>query len=700
MSRPWERFHFLTAYILSLLAAYKTACLLTPPRDMSQEIAEAVSKYPIPESILQPEPHEFLRYVLFWVFFAAIFTLLYNIPRLRRKIGPGQRFSSGAALALTAFAVSLFFYCLFKEEWDYTKTNTGRWYIQHTVMEWNPLLLFYVILCPAAVLILLRKYVLRRFPWLTDLRWRWLICGAMSAALILYAGLFAYKPNPFYALNGLYHDSYYLTSVYSIYNGGTIGVDADAVYGGHGYFLAPLLKIIGYSHHRCVFLLALICVWTFACLFYLAKAVGKTPEKTLFTFAFVLQIMVFFAFGAHGGTFFYQHVPHRVVFPAMTLVYIRLEKRFRRRGLYAAGGYLLSSLALIWNIETGLAALGAFYAVQILSVFSRHTPDKPLFWRGALLHTAGALTSVGGFFGGMWLIAFLRTGQSVPLSRFYATQFTFARLGYGMLPLPEGVSMYMPVFALVAFGVALVLFWLFRNTGKDALSENFKLAAALTVVSAISLVYYMGRTDARNLIPVLWPAQLLLCMFLSRLSEETVLARLEQLERLAVKLAVWPLCAVICLYVLSIPYTIASTPVFSSYIYAQRTHTMNARWQEELEFLQKWQDPAGTVNLVGEYGPILAAELGLRTTYLGECVHDLYDYRAYDLLIAYIDRISALGEPLLLDDSAIGFLQRYAAERYERLLEQRQYTLYESVQSLHVFLPAEGANGLPEDVKQ
>lgn len=70
---------------------------------------------------------------------------------------------------------------------------------------------------------------------------------------------------------------------------------------------------------------------------------------------------------------------------------------------------------------------------------------------------------------------------------------------------------------------------------------------------------------------------------------------------------------------------------------------MDDRWQEELNFLQKWQNPDGTVHLVGEYGPILAAELGLCTTYLGECVHDLYTYRAYDSLIAYIDQITATG---------------------------------------------------------
>lgn len=692
MSSPQNRFHFITAYALSLLAAYITALLLTPPKDMTREIAETASKYPISPSILSPEPHEFLRFVLFWVLFAAIFTFLYNVLRLRRR--SGRHYSGGAALTLTAFGISLFFYCLLKEEWDYTKTVRGRWYIQHTIMEWNPIFVFLTVLSLVAGAVLLRKYILRKFPWLTDLRWRWLICGGLSAVLILYAGLFAYKPNPFYALSGLGHDAYYLTSVYSVYNGGTIGVDMDAVYGGHAYLLAPLLKVIGYSHHRCVFLLALICVWTFACLFYLARAVGKTPEKTLLAFAFVLQIMVFYAFGAHTGYLFYQHVPHRVVFPATMLVYIHLGGKFRRQGLYTAGGYLLSALALIWNIESGLAALGAFYVGQMFLLFSRHTPKSPLFWRGAVLHAAGILASAGTFFGSMWLIAFLRTGQSVPLSRFYATQFTFARLGYGMLPLPEGVSMYMPVFALTAFSAAFILFWLFHHAGKGFISWDLRLIAALTAVSAISLVYFIGRSDTRTLIPVLWPAQLLLCAFLSKFSTQAVLARLDRLEQSAVRLAVWPICAAVCLYAVSVPYTIASTPVISSYICAQRTHTMDDRWQEELDFLWKWRNSDGTVHLLGVYGPILAAELGLRTTYLGECLHDLYTYRAYDSLIAYTGRITASGEPLLLDSAAVSTLQKYFPEDYERLLEERRYELYESVQSLCVYLPSEEtANG-------
>lgn len=691
MTTARNRFHFLAAYMVSLLTAYTAAYFLTPPQDVSQKIADAAAKYPIPAFILQPEPHEFLRFVLFWILFIVLFSVLYALlilPKSPLRYG----YSGGASLVLAASILLLFFYCLFKNEWDYTKTLKGQWYIQNTIMELNPLLLFSIVLCFTAGLVLFRKYALQRFSWLADLRWRWLICGSLSIILILYSGLFVYKPDPFYSGNGLFHDSFYLTTVYSIYNGGTIGVDADAVYGGHGYFLAPLLKIIGYSHHRCVFLLVLICIWAFSCLFYLAKVVGKTPEKTLFTFAFVIQVMVFFAFGAHTGHFFYQHVPHRVVFPVTVLVYILNEKKFRHRKVYIIGGYLLSSLALIWNIESGLAALGIFFVTEILRVFSLHFPKERRFWRSAFSHLVGAAASVGGFFAAMWLIAFLRTGQSVSLRSFYITQFTFARLGYGMLPLPEGASMYMPVFALVAFGVACTLFWIFQNTGKGFLPEDIKLTAALSAASAISLVYFMGRTDTRTLIPVLWPAQLLLCLFLSRLSTQAVLSQLSQLEKSAVKLAVYPLSLVVCLYAVSIPYTIVSTPSIPPYIYAQRTHTIDTEYQEELDFLRKWKSPDGTVNLISYYGPILAAELGLRTTYVGECTNDIYDYQGYDVLIEYISGIAASGEPLLLDGYAVSSLSSYSGGRYEQLMEQYRYVPYESAQSIQVFLP-EGTVG-------
>ena len=118
--------------------------------------------------------------------------------------------------------------------------------------------------------------------------------------------------------------------------------------------------------------------------------------------------------------------------------------------------------------------------------------------------------------------------------------------------------MYMPVFALTAFSDALVLFWLFHNAGKGFISDDIQLIAALTAVSVIALVYFVGRSDTRTLIPVIWPAQLLLCAFLSRLSTQAVLARLDRLERFAARLAVWPLCIAVCLFAISVPYTIAS----------------------------------------------------------------------------------------------------------------------------------------------
>ena len=423
----------------------------------------------------------------------------------------------------------------------------------------------------------------------------------------------------------------------------------------------------------------------------IAKALVKNPWSSLATFVFVVYVMVYYAFSAHTGYLFFQHVPHRILFPATMLCYILYDEKIRRiikRG-YVAGGYLLSTSAIIWNIESGLAALGAFFAVQMVQTFSLYKFKESHFWKKAFANIAGTVLSVSGFLGGMWLIAFIRTGQSVPLRRFYAAQFTFARLGYGMLPLPKGISMYMPVFALIALGAAYVFGWLVQNAGKGNISKEINRITAICAIAVISLIYFMGRTDTRTLIPVLWPAQLLLCTFLYKFLGKDSLSALSRLEQYSIKIFAYPVCLVICLYALSMPYTIATTPVISSYIYAQRTHSVPGDWQERLDFVETYRNQRDTVNFIHASGSsIICGELGLHNTYLGECTNDLYDYDAYEYLLQYMQGVMEKREPLIIDDYSVNLLKTYVNAGYERVLSQNQYAEYDRAQDLIVLATA------------
>jgi len=687
-----SRFSFLFSFLVSLLFAYFLATALTPPVDPTIYLTpEVLARYPISAGMLRPEPHEFTRFVFFWCFFLASFLFLFlliekflNKPTHQQL---GKNLSGYTALLVSGLGITLLLYCLFRVEWDYRHTHQNRFYIRDTLLNANVFVLLFVIFLIAAMLSFL-FLAPKKWPWMMDKRWHWFLCVVIASAVTAYAVFFICKPNPFYAPNALYHDSYYFTSIYNVYYGASIGVEAESIYGGHAYFIVPLLRLIGFTYHRFIAVIAVLCAVIFAALFLLSKSVAQTPMGTLFTCVFVLYVMVFYAFAAHGGYYFYQQVPHRVIFPVTMLCYISLEKHIRnRKSLYDICGYFLASLAIVMNIESGLAALGAFFVSRLTRSLLLYNLRTGKLWRSVLFNFGACGASISGFFGIMWLIAFIRSGESIALARLYNTQFTFAQLGNGMLPLPDGISMYMPVFAICAFSVAYIVQYLIKNTGKGRVSHEHTFIVALCATGIISLVYYVGRSDTRTLIPVAWPAQFMLCYFVGKLLRRDFVLSLGKLERFSVKLFAIPICLLIAIYALSIPYTIGKTETISSYIRAQRTHTVPESFQNDLGFIKKYTALDKTINLVGVYASVALADLGIRNTYLGETANVLYTWEAYEFLLSYVNHIMGEGGALILDNFIYEELMVYCQEEFLEMLSVRGYAETDRSPSYRLITP-------------
>lgn len=675
-----NRVYFLLSFFSSLFISYGLALVLIPPINQESVVQKNILEYPVPIEILQPEPHEFMRYILFWLFFTMLFLIFYmgmsrfNVLSIAEKIDKHL-------ILVSCFGCSFFFfYCFLKKEWDYTKTFKERFYINNTLFS-SPVLCLFVTLAAIMMLYLIRR---KQINWLIDEKWNWLICYIISLLVSIYAAIFVCKPNPFYNPNALSHDSYYFTSIYNVYYGGSLGVEASTVYGAQAYLIVPILKLIGFSYHRFVFVMGVLCFIIFVGIFFIVKELVKKPILTLMSFLFIIYTMVFYTFALHGGFFFYQHVPNRVLFPVIMICYVIFSKKIiRKRNIYVICGYLLSVISLIMNIESGLAVLGAFFISEVVLLFSLHSLKKIQFYKKLTLNFVAVVLSIITFLGIMWSIAFIRSGECISLTNLYITQFVFSKLGYGMLPLPSGMSMYMAVFSLVAFFVAIILKLIIN--GK--IHHEHLVLSAITSISVILLIYYIGRTDTRTLIPVIWGPQLLLCYLVSRINEKEISINISKIEKLSAKIISYPLLIVISLYAISIPYTIGTTNSISSYIYSQRVHEVPHQYIDEMDIINKYSTGDKTVNLVSNYASVILAEMGKKNSYLGECCNDLYTFEAYDYLLGYIEKVCIKKEPLLLDGYTISQLNRYVPERFNSILEKNLYRISEEAGSIKVFTP-------------
>ena len=187
-----------------------------------------------------------------------------------------------------------------------------------------------------------------------------ILVGIVLSALLARKGNLATK----YYFDGSFDAFYY--SIVQVFQGKTILVDLNSQYGLYPYFLLPLLKLIGLNITAIsliqIFFYLVFCV-TF--LLILEKFV-KNPWVKLFcllTFIYLVHILGFI----HSEyQYYYQYVPHRLIFPALILLVCFFYYRDdRAKRLLYIFGFLISSIALLWNLDTGIPVLG----VWLLSLF-------------------------------------------------------------------------------------------------------------------------------------------------------------------------------------------------------------------------------------------------------------------------------------------------------------------------------------------
>lgn len=189
--------------------------------------------------------------------------------------------------------------------------------------------------------------------------------GALVAALW---SILVYAPNPFFDTGGrLYHAHAYTNSIMNVARLKPFDNYNLSIYGHYGLLYLPLVKLLGNNY---LAIATSISIFTFITYYCVASTCEKTIEND-YCYIFSIVAMGITPVMFNTGGQYYQINPHRVLFPAVSLFSVVM---FQRKQFSQLTRYIieiaLGTVALIWNVETGLVSIATLALYNILSDFN------------------------------------------------------------------------------------------------------------------------------------------------------------------------------------------------------------------------------------------------------------------------------------------------------------------------------------------
>lgn len=327
--------------------------------------------------------------------------------------------------------------------------------------------------------------------------------------------------------NWVYHFGAVFYSVAQVFAGKTVLVHLPAQYGLYAELLNPLFKLIGLSVFKFSIVMAILQITSLITLFIFQM---KIMHYKILICISMLTLCLITGFtwnfiGSPSLEVYYQYYPLRFFFPCIFVLsmfsFVKV-KNLKKLILLS----LLSSLAIIWNIESGIAIFGALIAyIGSFIVF----PSQEFNRRSAIKFILYAvnifLISIILF--GFYL--FFKSGHSLNLSLIFKYPSIFYKAGYAMLPISKMPDPWQIILAIYVFGIiGAVLNWINKRR-----PLHWEVIFYSSIMGLGLFVYFEGRSHPVVLILVSWPA-ILISFLLTDLAFR--LARLQLISKVIIAL--------------------------------------------------------------------------------------------------------------------------------------------------------------------
>lgn len=180
-----------------------------------------------------------------------------------------------------------------------------------------------------------------------------------------------------------YHLNAYIHPIYNVYYNQPYSSVSYSIYGHYELFYKAIMKIFGTDPY-----VIMVTVW------FLSFIVGVLTLRIIFKLCEngFIRIVIPIALCAPTGALFqsvsYMTTPHRLIFGVLLLTYAMKQKKFK---CYYLVGYLICSLSLVWNTESGLVYILS-WCVYVFFEGEKNTIRK--FLKRIILCIFGSIVTV------------------------------------------------------------------------------------------------------------------------------------------------------------------------------------------------------------------------------------------------------------------------------------------------------------------
>lgn len=317
-----------------------------------------------------------------------------------------------------------------------------------------------------------------------------------------------------------HHVNAYFYPIYQVWCGNTPGIEFRNLYGFYPYLLVPFLHLAGGISDlnlstvlACMIILSLFSIYRF--LAY------TTHNRILALFGSCSAIyLVTFYPANYQRPFFLQYTPHRLFFPAVSLLVVTfLDKKIQTLDLsrrktwlhpQILGVYVFAAMALFWNIESGIAVLISFSGYMAYCLACQYSLKDSFLWWGLLRIFLLSIFSVSLAYGSAVAISMIRTGQFLTPSDALYGILRFAGDGFYMLPLPLKHPWILAVGLYAAVAARSMTRLKMFHPESNSPDYSCALPFFLSVLGILVFLYYQGRSHDYVFPFVSWPAFILL----------------------------------------------------------------------------------------------------------------------------------------------------------------------------------------------
>ena len=317
-------------------------------------------------------------------------------------------------------------------------------------------------------------------------------------------------------MTDVYHGIAYTESIYNVYGGAPYNLITTGIYGHYGIFFGLLLRIFSGNAEMMFHLIALTgALSAAACMYAVHHLSRKNWLRAIAAFGAMLTVILL---REHN---YWQAQPHRVLFPLLIvafLCYMAKKGTYSKRQILV--GFVLASVGVVWNTESGLFATAAFAVALVAHYWQEERWCSKRMWLIYAALVGGVVAAVAG---AVLLVNLynLCCGGGFILREFFFPMFEGSYMnGFLKVGPPYGVQVWILVLILF-FALLLYGLWhtrLLRRAGeRDAFAP---VAVGLAAVALLQYSYYANRAAYFNLDLCCQLAVLAMLLFADRYLED------------------------------------------------------------------------------------------------------------------------------------------------------------------------------------